>query len=219
MKKILFFLPAAVFLYLVLAASSLAAEFGFGGGAPSPGQPWPMCSNLDEQYCIESASFDGQPVASPDTVNVSILADDPNAVSSFNWAIQRPGNGPMWALDRTADTQIVVRVGSFTPRYTSAYSDGLDIQETTDAETGNTTLAISGRSTHAYWTNGNGIICGLLSCGDDTTVANQQGIVFSGNTQDMGGVRLGDRSSKIRGDVYCNQCTNNGTHSRLQRYT
>ena len=188
MKKLLFCLPIVVLLSLATMSPSLAADnFGFGPGAPPAFQAWPMCSGADDQYCIESASFDGQPVASPNTVSVSILGNDPTAVSSFNWAIQHPGNGPMWALDKAADTQIVVRVGTFTPRYTSAYSDGLDIQTQTDPTSGNTTMTISGRSTSAAWTNGDGVSCGLLGCGDNSTIANQQGIVFSGNTQDMGG--------------------------------
>lgn len=179
---------AALFAASLLSTpAASAAAPGWPEGAPENGTPWEVCADEDAQYCIVEALLGDEPVGNGDQVNVSILdRGHDDAPASFNWAIQNPSGGPTWGLSSPGqNARITVRVGGFTPRYTSAYADTLDIETMTS--NGNTTMTIKGKTAAVNWLADG---CALGACGssdEDGLIADQSGNVFSGNTQDMSG--------------------------------
>ena len=187
-------LLAALVVALAAAPAQADPHFGFGAGAPADGDLWPYCATADAQYCIESATLDGAALPAGSSAQVSILGSDPTLPSSINWAIHGPPAVGFWSLPGLGDAELVLRVGEFVPRYTTAIADGLAVTTATDGS-GGTTLTLSGGVTRADWTDAGVTTCAIGNCGDATTVADFTGYVFSGNTQDLGGAGWdGDRA-------------------------
>ena len=178
---------ALISLLASAAPASAAGTFGFGAGAPDSGagSMWPTCSTATQQFCVESATNAG----APSSANVWILdpGNGTTVPASLNWQIAAPVTG---------DARIVIRVGTFTPRYTFGMSDGISVSTETDASN-NTKLKISGRVTKFDWNFGIG--CNIGACGDDTTLATINGLGFSGNTQDMGTDGWADDRARFEG--------------------
>lgn len=180
--------PLALTALLASATPAAAAgTFGFGAGAPGSGTEhmWPACTSPSQQYCVESATNAGAPA----NAQVWIL-DSGNGTTvpaSLDWQIAAPVPG---------EASIVIRVGTFTPRYTYGISDGISISTATDASN-NTKLTISGRVTGFDWNFGIG--CNIGACGNESTLATISGLGFSGNTQDMGTDGWADVRSRFEG--------------------
>lgn len=198
--------------FLTSMQPAMASASAFGDGAPSENDSWGMCSTAEQQFCIESASFGGESIGDGVSGNgaaVRILSVGNDwTPASINWAIYGPATTPTWGNNSAGDTSLDIRLGStFNPRYTVAYSDGLDINITTDGATGNKTMHIRGKATEVNWKSGDGFTCQLDNCGTDETQANQGGtgadaggFVFSGNTQDMS--TWGDEAIERFGGMY-----------------
>jgi hypothetical protein len=141
-------------------------------------------------------------------------------VSSFNWSIQGS-----WNVDSTlpagfdpallnADLSLVIRVGAWVPRMTSALAKDLRITVSGDDTTGRT-LTLSGKPIHIDWDPTLSSCYSPLTagaCGDDTTRATDvgSGWRFMGNTQDMGTWSEGEQSQ--RGGMYVATDAQGGPH-------
>lgn len=198
---------AALVVGVVVPVPAQAAPFTWPEDVPGGwSNGWPTCATAEQQYCVESAVIGDTPVAnSPSgivspgerTVHVYRLDDSYDAPSSLNWAIQGAPGNPTWTLpdaDAGQVARIVLRVGTFPVRYTSATSDGISVDVAqTDVGNGYHSVTITGSPTRVNWGLPDGVdddsdadSCLLDSCGDDATQAQYDGVVFSGNSQDMG---------------------------------
>jgi hypothetical protein len=194
--------------------ASASAAFGWTD-APDDGAAWSACSEVVIDYCIEQARYDAnndgaltedEDVAlSEHGAKVSILGSYDGAPRSINWQILGSDGSDGWGLPNAGRmAKMVVRVGDFVPRYTSAYADGIHIGVT---ESGSShTLTVEGSSVEGNWKNTDdgwtpgdtgpdnfwGACTALWSCGDSTVFANIHSNRFVGNTQDMAGDGWGD---------------------------
>lgn len=182
---------------LALVASGLVAgpTLAAPGYASAPeGWPaggWSACSSADDQYCVAAATL--TPVGGEATPLTELgLSATVNTlggyVTSFNWSVDGLDAEGVPAAVRNGDVRLVVRVGSFAPRYTMALAKDLRIARDTDG-LGQTTMTLTGRPTHIDWTTGDlfGTCLAFGSCGDADTMADPvgSGFRFSGNTQDL----------------------------------
>lgn len=206
-RPLLAALAAAVALVVVPATAHADPFFGFGPGAPADGADWPACALPTDQYCVESATLDGAPLPAGTTADVSILGSDPTMPSSINWALHGPRDDPLWSLDGVADAELVIRVGAFVPRYTTAVADGLTVTTTVDG-TGNTTVTLSGRVAQVDWRL---VGCTIGACGDATLAADIEGYAFSGNTQDLGGAGWDGDRARFTGMVIASNAQDKST--------
>lgn len=189
---------------------------------PESSGDWPTCASPEEQMCIDSVSVQvgGQDV---DYVTAGLAAHVSTLdgyVSSFNWSIQGS-----WNLDSAlpqgfdpalldADLSLVIRVGAWVPRMTSALAKDLRITVLGDDITGRT-LTLSGKPIHIDWDPTLSSCYSPLTagaCGDDTTRATDvgSGWRFMGNTQDMGTWSEAEQSQ--RGGMYVATDAQGGPH-------
>jgi len=146
-----------------------------------------------DQYCVEEAVVtptDGAPTALADlglTRSVSMLISD-NGVGSFNWAVNGWNGEGVGDDVRAGDVRLVLRVGDFAPRYTTAIAQGMRISRARD-DAGNTTLTITGHPVHLDWVGGDASPACVSGsdCGGPDTMADpiSSGYAFSGNTQNL----------------------------------
>lgn len=144
------------------------------------------CAGPESVYCIESATI--VPVGgSPASLTGEGLTATALTVSDDY------GDWVHWSVDgwegRTAAitggaVSLVLRTGSFVPRFTNATAAGLRVSR---AESGGRyTLTLTGRATPVAWTADGDCTAGL-SCGDTDTTAGATGYRFEGRTQDLEG--------------------------------
>ena len=189
---------------------------------PGSSGDWPTCASPEEQMCIDSVSVQ---VGGPDVDYVTAglaahVSTLDGYVSSFNWSIQGS-----WNIDSAlpqgfdpalldADLSLVIRVGAWVPRMTSALAKDLRITVSGDDITGRT-LTLSGKPIHIDW-DPTLTTCyapfTANACGDDTTRATDVGTGwrFMGNTQDMGTWSEAEQSQ--RGGMYVATDAQGGPH-------
>jgi hypothetical protein len=144
------------------------------------------CAAPESVYCIASATI--TPASgSPQTVDSAGLSVSATTVSDDygDWVRWSVGN---WADKSAAVTggtvELVLRTGTFVPRFTNATAAGLRVSRTvTD---GRYQLTISGRATPTAWRSDTDCTAGY-SCGDSDTVADPTVYRFEGRTQDLEG--------------------------------
>ena len=197
---------AALVVGVVVPVPAQAAPFTWPEDVPGGwSNGWPTCATAEQQYCVESAVIGDTPVAnSPSgivspgerTVHVYRLDDSYDAPVRSTGRSRGTGQSDLTLPDADAGqvARIVLRVGTFPVLYTSATSDGISVDVAqTDVGNGYHSVTITGSPTRVNWGLPDGVdddsdadSCLLDSCGDDTTQAQYEGVVFSGNSQDMG---------------------------------
>ncbi|KAI9028407.1 hypothetical protein DFJ74DRAFT_765370 [Hyaloraphidium curvatum] len=150
-------------------------------GRPGNGVAWPECTSADQQYCYEFTAFSATEGGS--IFAWAALLDD----NSVNWAVRWSNDGQSLPASVEGLTfQLVLRTGSLAPRYTSALSRFLVTDISGDPCNGTSRIAFSGQPTVANWLNYDAVRnCFVGQCGDNTTRAEIQFRVLSGNTQNM----------------------------------
>ncbi|MCX6422537.1 MAG: fibronectin type III domain-containing protein [Actinobacteria bacterium] len=189
---------------------------------PGSSGNWPMCESPEDQMCIDSVSVQvgGQGVDYGTAGLAAQVSTLEGSVSSLNWSIQGS-----WNVDSAlpqgfdsalldADLSLVIRVGAWVPRMTSALAKDLRITVSGDDTTGRT-LTLSGKPIHIDWDPTLSSCYSPLTagaCGDDTTRATDvgSGWRFMGNTQDMGTWSEGEQSQ--RGGMYVATDAQGGPH-------
>ncbi|MBC8068183.1 MAG: hypothetical protein IAG13_07605 [Deltaproteobacteria bacterium] len=178
---------------LLLIASVLALPVSRSAHASSPrpdaGMPWPVCSAVDEWFCIESAAIDGvDMLVEPGQLldggllqaNASLLDEN-----SVNWSVTwNSVAGELPEIAAGAELQLVLRLGDLQPMFTQAIADEFHLEAVGDAANGYG-VSIEGSLATLQWHFADGFSCTTYECGDDFTQATIARRVFSGNTQNM----------------------------------
>lgn len=145
-----------------------------------------VCATAESVYCIASATVTPSG-GSPQTVDSAGLAVAAATVSDDY------GDWVRWSVDGWADkpaavtggtVELVLRTGTFVPRFTNATAAGLRV--TRAVTDGKYQLTVSGRATPTAWRGDTDCTAGY-SCGDSDTVADATAYRFEGRTQDLEG--------------------------------
>jgi fibronectin type III domain protein len=179
---------------LLLAAGLLAGTPALAAAPDDwPAGDWASeCTDADSTYCIAEATLtpaggDTVPLADLGmTASATALPDD--WTTWFGWSVDGWDGQP----DEVAGGQIrlVIRTGSFVPRFTTAVAAGLDVSRDVD-DAANYTLTITGQAAQVDWTTGD-VAADCVArqyCGEYDTMADPDGtgFRFQGKTQDLDG--------------------------------
>ena len=159
--------------------------------------PWNDCADVNDYFCIESASLtvEGTEVGLRHTndFNVQLNAqflDGGNGVTSFNWSVGAWNVGASTDLPDEIENGVVeavIRTGGFAPRMTTSFTKNLQIDVSESG--GMHTLTITGSPTEVNFLTGADLgytACASSGqCGDESTQASYNAVVFSGNSQDL----------------------------------
>ncbi|GIF43777.1 fibronectin type III domain-containing protein [Actinoplanes xinjiangensis] len=144
------------------------------------------CATAESVYCIASATITpsgGSPQTLDSaglTVSAATLSDDYG--DWVRWSVGDWAGRPSPITGGTVE--LVLRTGTFVPRFTNATAAGLRVSRTvTD---GRYELTISGRATLTAWRSDTDCTAGY-SCGDSDTTADPTTYRFEGRTQDLEG--------------------------------
>ncbi|MDI6102227.1 fibronectin type III domain-containing protein [Actinoplanes sp. NEAU-A12] len=178
---------------IIVAAGTLAAAVPAGAAALAdtpddlPAGAWaPSCAGPESVYCIESATI--VPVSGSSTA----LTGE-GLIASAATVSDDSGDWVRWSVDgfagKTAAVtggtiRLVIRTGTFVPRFTNAVADGFRAART--VSDGRYALALIGRAAPVAWTGDADCAAGF-SCGDTDTTADPAEHRFEGRTQDLEG--------------------------------
>lgn len=156
---------------------------------------WANCNSPSDVFCVESATLAESGISLRNTNDLNVqfnveFLDGGNGVTSFNWSVGTWNVGVATDLpDEIEDATIVavIRTGGFVPRMTTSYSKNLRID--VSASGGNHTLTITGSPTEVNTLTGSdpeySLCASSGACGDESTQASYNAIIFSGNSQDL----------------------------------
>jgi MYXO-CTERM domain-containing protein len=155
---------------------------------PDSGVFWPACTSTDQWYCVESATYGGNPMTVADDIATSYPGAgmvwqtrffDNNGMATINWEA-RDENGYSFFPPQYLGTnlQVVINTGNTRPSWTSARADQFHVQLSGDADAGYL-MTIQGTGTE---TNTNATACSYTDCGDQTTQADYYSTLFGGDT-------------------------------------
>ncbi|MEU8657932.1 fibronectin type III domain-containing protein [Actinoplanes philippinensis] len=144
------------------------------------------CAAPESVYCIASATITpaggaAQPVdAAGLAVSAATLSDDYG--DWVRWSVENWADKPAAVTGGTVE--LVLRTGTFVPRFTNATAAGLRVTRT--VADGKYELTIRGRATPTAWRADTDCTAGY-SCGDSDTTADTTAYRFEGRTQDLEG--------------------------------
>ncbi|WP_433789950.1 fibronectin type III domain-containing protein [Actinoplanes sp. CA-252034] len=144
------------------------------------------CAGPESVYCIASATItpaggSSQPVATAGLA-VSAVTQSDDYGDWVRWSVEDWAGKPASVTGGTLE--LVLRTGTFVPRFTNATAAGLRVSRSvTD---GKYELTISGRATPTAWRTDTDCTAGY-SCGDSDTTADPTVYRFEGRTQDLEG--------------------------------
>ncbi|BFU44588.1 fibronectin type III domain-containing protein [Krasilnikovia sp. MM14-A1004] len=158
----------------LLAAALLPAAPAAAADAWPTGA-WPVCADDDATYCISDATITvGDETTSLDEVGLTATAQ-PDDGGRLRWSVDGWADQPEdVANGRLA---LVVRTGSWVPRFTNATAD--DLRVTTVEVQGSYMLVITGKAIHTDWVSGD-----LWGDPDEMADPEASGPHFSGTTSD-----------------------------------
>ncbi|RZU54245.1 fibronectin type III domain protein [Krasilnikovia cinnamomea] len=141
-----------------------------------PADAWPVCADDAATYCIAAATLTpvgGQPAPLDE---FGLTATTETVGESLRWAVDGWAGQPDNVTG--GHLALVLRTGSWVPRFTNAAAEDLRVTTTTD-EQGDNTLHITGRATHVDWASGD-----VTGDPDEMADPDASGPRFSGTTSD-----------------------------------